>query len=59
MKITGPDTYFTIGLYHDNSNDLIQIWNIRNLGPNYFKDLKTTNFISSDSVVASSLGSGK
>lgn len=59
MKITGPDTYFTIGLYHDNSNDLIQIWNIRNLGPNYFKDLKTTNFISSDSAVASSLGSGK
>ena len=58
MKITGPDTPFTIVLYKEKSNNLIEIWSISNLGPSYFNDFKKTNFMSADSVVASSLGNG-
>ena len=59
IKITGPDTSFTVILFNEKSNDLIEIWNITNLGPNYFTDSKQNNFISNDNVVVSLLGNGK
>lgn len=57
MKITGPDTHYSIRLYKDESINLIEKWNI-SLGADNIKYTEITNFMSVDSLVASSLGNG-
>lgn len=59
FKVTGPDSYFEITLFNLTSNNLTQMWTIKNVGPVYYKDFQKTDFLSNDLLVVSSLGNGK
>lgn len=59
FEVTGPDSQFEITLFNITSNNLTEMWTIKNLGRIYFNDSQKTVFISNDLLVASSLGNGK